>query len=237
MKKHIAFAFIALALAFAACEGPTGPQGAAGPEGAGGNPIPGTLTLSGAPMVGGSITPLYDNPGKASEVFYYWHAGDDSPLGGVLMGRGAGGSRFSPQAADTGKTLTCRVYAMGYTGYLESAPVIITPFAAPAAPTALTTGYVTGTLTAVTDIHWYSFNVSGGSCTVEWEDNGTGSTTGSTVVSAYQSDGTPLFQNAYSMFGVGSSTPFSGYTGTVYVKVVPGSTDGTYLGTYHIKYQ
>jgi hypothetical protein len=104
--------------------------------------------------------------------------------------------------------------------------VTITPFAAPAAPTALTAGYVTGTLTA-TDVHWYSFNASGGSYTIEWEHGGTGGTTAYISVSAYQSDGTPFSP------GVGT-IPISGYSGPVYVNVVPSMG---ITGTYHIRYQ
>jgi hypothetical protein len=237
MKKRMIITLSALALVFAACKGPAGPQGLqgadgpqgpAGPQNAGGFPVPGTVTLSGTPMVGGRVTAFYNNPGNAPVFYYQWYL--DGALRSTIQSGSPAPTFYDPQTADIDKTLSSRVYALGYTGYLESA-VTITPFAPPA-PTPLPGSYVTGTLTANTDIHWYSFDASGGSYTVEWEHSGTGSTTAYYIrVSAYQSDGTPFFQEDFSSPG----TAISGYTGTVYVRVTVGSPPGT--GTYHIRVQ
>jgi hypothetical protein len=177
-------------------------------------------------MVEGRVLALYGNPGNAPVFYYQWYL--DGALRSTIQSSSPAPETYDPQTADTGKTLSCRVYALGYTGYLESA-VTITPFA-PLAPSPLTGGFVTGTLIGSMDIHWYRFDASGGSYTVEWEDNGTNGTTAEISVSAYQSDGTPFFKGDNSSPG----TAISGYTGPVYVKVI-----AYYLstGTYHIRYQ
>jgi hypothetical protein len=86
-----------------------------------------------------------------------------------------------------------------------------------------------------TDVDWYSFEAEVGKAyAVQWNDSrGDGTYSGGAYlyVSAYQPDGTILFDRAYS----GYSTPktISNYSGKVYLKVAPFSGVGAYAIRYY----
>jgi hypothetical protein len=223
------------ALALAACgDAEAGPAGAPGANGTQGLPgqdgdgvVPGTVTVSGSPMVNSSVTAVYDNPGNSPQLYYRWYANGDYT---ASIGSSAA---YTPVVAVIGKTLTCRVYAVGFTGYNESAPTAAVAAFAPPSPTTLTTSSAGGNLSGIGEVDWYKFDaVSTSSYTITWEDYGTNGTTADIYVAAYKADGTSLFTN--DDFSPG--TAISGYDGTVYVRVMPYSTTGTWLGTYNIWY-
>jgi hypothetical protein len=169
----------------------------------------------------GPVTAAYDNPENSPSFYYRWYAG----------GTYAGGTSatYTPVAADAGKTLTCRVYAVGFAGYKESAATAAVAAFVPPSSTALTNSFIGGNLATTDQADWYSFTPSSGSEVIAWEHNGASSTTGWIRVSAYKSDGTVIFEND-------SSTPSIavGNAGlTVDVRVSYYIT----LGTYNIRYQ
>jgi len=95
--------------------------------------------------------------------------------------------------------------------------------------------WATGTLTATSDIIWYSFSgVSGTVYTVKWDDSyqGSGTYTADIKVSAYRANqSTSYFTNVDS----GWTTPktlTASATETIYIKVVPYSASSSYLGTF-----
>jgi hypothetical protein len=91
-------------------------------------------------------------------------------------------------------------------------------------PTALTDTFVQYTLSTASQVDWYSFTPSSGFEVLVWEE------VADIVVSAYQSDGTVIFER-----DDGTPSVAVGNAGLpVYVRVGPFST-GT--GTYKIKYQ
>jgi hypothetical protein len=93
------------------------------------------------------------------------------------------------------------------------------------------------------DEDWYRFEASGGSYSLTWDDSGDGSgnSTCNISVSVFQSDGRTALNGVLDANSA-YTTPktFSGYTGTVYIRVyagytyISGMSDGT--GTYAIKY-
>jgi hypothetical protein len=98
----------------------------------------------------GPVTAAYDNPGNSPQLYYRWYAG------GTYTGGTS--ATYTPTGADTGKTLTCRVYAVGFTGYKESAATAAVAAFAPPSPTALSSGTPqSGTTSASSDVFWYSF--------------------------------------------------------------------------------
>ncbi|MDR2501034.1 MAG: collagen-like protein [Treponema sp.] len=129
--------------------------------------------------------------------------------------------QVTPNSSSTG------TYAVRYEAYNPAASA-----------SALASGsWQTGTLTAVSNVHWYRFTAASGTTySVSWDDSysGSGTYTGDLYVSAYKADGTALFTDADTAY----STPqtISGYTGTVYLQVKPYG-GASYLGTYAIKYQ
>ncbi|MDR1174638.1 MAG: hypothetical protein LBK83_04125 [Treponema sp.] len=111
-------------------------------------------------------------------LFYGWYYGDGTYLNAPTL-------TYTLTSADVGKTIFCRVYAAGFTGYKESAPTATVTAFPPSSPTPLTTSSAGGTLSGVTDVHWYSFNAtSGSSYTIRWEENGTNGTTAEIAVFA-----------------------------------------------------
>jgi hypothetical protein len=127
--------------------------------------------------------------------------------------------------------LKVRVYAVGATGYKESATAAVAAFG-PTVTAALNaasgasdwTNATVGLADADNPVIWYSFVATGGIYNVKWDDRFNGSGTYASngadiVVTAYGDDGSELF----AVTGTAYSTPqtISGYTGTVYLKVTP----------------
>jgi fibronectin type 3 domain-containing protein len=95
--------------------------------------------------------------------------------------------------------------------------------------------WIDGEITTSGDVKWYSFTASEGSAyQVQWNDSYQGDRTKTLdiKVSAFEADGSPIFQTVDS--GWTSPRTVSGVTGTVYLKVEAYSSGNT--GTYAIKY-
>ncbi|MDR1251624.1 MAG: hypothetical protein LBK62_05595 [Treponema sp.] len=94
----------------------------------------------------------------------------------------------------------------------------------------------TGAISPSTDdIDWYYFQATSAKTYIlKWDEyGGSGNYTADIRVSVYKADGsTPLNDINDIDTGYSSSRTFSGYTGTVYIKVTGSST-----GTYTIAYQ
>ncbi|MDR1176670.1 MAG: collagen-like protein [Treponema sp.] len=230
--------------ALMACAGPAGPAGSPGEPGTPGDPgspgepggqgepgqdgtgfIQGTVTISGSPMVAlGPVTATYNNLGNAPVIYYNWYAG------GTYTGTSGTSTAYTPKAADAGKTLTCRVNAVGFTGYKESAATAAVAAFAPPSPTVFSSGTLqNGTTSAASDVFWYSFTASTGNLyTIQVDDamHTSSSQTGRVYVSAYSSDGTAFFTNASDTVDFPRDVFGSG---AIYIRVVPyGSAVGTY---------
>ncbi|MDR1178621.1 MAG: hypothetical protein LBK64_07320, partial [Spirochaetaceae bacterium] len=168
--------------------------------------------------------------------FYYrWYAG----------GTYAGGTSatYTPVAADLSKTLTCRVYAVGFAGYKESAATAAVAALAWPSTTALSpSGTPTnGSFSAQSDVFWYSFTApSATSVTILVNDKyyTSGSQTAYVSVSAYKADGTPFFTNYEVLYPAHSDGTFSGYTGLVYIKITWTDRGDAYVpnGTFTVDY-
>jgi hypothetical protein len=221
---------------FAACKFPAGPAGPAGADGAPGaqgpkgedgtGVISGTVSISGDARVHETLTAVYTSSDNFPVTNYQWYKN------GAQIGSS---STYTLAPADLNAQLTVRVYCAGAIGYKESAPVTVAAFG----PS------VAGTLTACTDgntwnnkaeglvsadepVKWYSFTATGGTYNVKCDSRsgGSGAYTAYTYVTAYGSDGSVLFPETFALY----STPqtISGYTGTVYLKVLGSSTYGTF---------
>ncbi|MCL2765347.1 MAG: hypothetical protein FWD40_08735 [Treponema sp.] len=109
------------------------------------------------------------------------------------------------------------------------------PWIEPVNTTALSNGqWKDGVMTISTNEIWYTFNVTSGTTyRIWWNDSYQGSgKTADVVVSAYSDTGTPIFTNVDSGWNVPQSFT-AGFTGTVFVEVVPWSGD---TGTFGIVY-
>jgi hypothetical protein len=135
-----------------------------------------------------------------------------------------------------------RVYAVGATGYQESAPVTVAAFGPSATGLTQSSGtWTTGTVNAGNPVDWYSFTATGGTYNVKWDDRVSGSGTytnanggGDIEVTAYKDDGSELFPRADTAYATPQT--ISGYSGTVYLKVRPWNGSSTYYGDYAIQY-
>jgi hypothetical protein len=192
--------------------------------------ITGSVTISGTPALGQTLTVAYDNPGNAPQVYYRWYRDSDDTTYVSTT------SAYPLVAYDIGHTLTVRVYAVGSTGYKESTPTA----AVTGTPTPLTVGadaasavWQTGAI-AADESDWYSFTAASGTTyKVQWDDSIQGTATYSANVngSAYRADGTAFFTDLYNSY----TTPqtITGYSGTVYLKVTPYFSGP--LGTYAVR--
>ena len=115
-----------------------------------------------------------------------------------------------------------------------SAAVSGTP---PAAGTLLSHNtWTDGDISAAGEVHWYTFDAAAGATYyVQWDDwynSGTGGKTLFASVSAYHSDGTPVFTNA--TYGYTNPRSFSASNGeTIYVQVAGYGNPGTYAVRYY----
>jgi hypothetical protein len=111
-------------------------------------------------------------------------------------------------------------------------------FIAPSTTVALTAStWKEAAISISGEVDWYQFTAASGTTYyVEWDDsyNGSGSYDGDIRVSAWKADGTPIFTNVDAGYGESYRKTISGYTGTVYLKVV--EYNSSYIGTYAIKY-
>ncbi|MDR2500534.1 MAG: collagen-like protein [Treponema sp.] len=227
-------------------DGEQGPQGEKGvTESAGGDPValPAAAWQTGE-LKAGSVHWYSFSALNARVYFIQWNDagdGDDTQTAKVKVSAyEASGAELFHDEID-GYTTPQKI--TGYTGtvYLrvESVlpPVGGTYAVKYDAPVILASGsWQAGTLTASNNIQWYQFSAEAANTySVQWDDSysGSGTYTGDVYVSAYKADGTALFMDEDTAYATPQT--FTGYVGTVYLKVMPHSASS--LGTYAVRYE
>jgi hypothetical protein len=179
--------------------------------------IKGGVTISGTTAPGSTLSAVYTNPDDAPIIYYRWYR--DTALLSTTA------AAYELMFWDIGYTITVRVYAEGYTGYVPATSAAITDTVTPLTVDA---AYTAGAISAASEVHWYSFPAASGTFYfMRWDETGgSGSYTGNIRVSAYQADGTTLFTTIDSGY-TAPQTIMGDYTGTVYLRV-SGSAPGSY---------
>ncbi|GHV72110.1 hypothetical protein AGMMS49928_27750 [Spirochaetia bacterium] len=134
-----------------------------------------------------------------------------------------------------GGTYYYKVAAYNDNGYGPQSAAIMVSIVPPTITPLISTTSVKASLTSIDPIHWYSFNaVAGTTYNVQWDNvsQGEGDLIADVIVSAYQDDGTPLFEEVRMRWS--DPQTITGYTGLVYIKVVP--RDFYSFGPYGIQY-